>query len=146
MQLYIRRCFMICMCKFLVQNVIIKDVLKKKNVVHWISVRTTINVKIPTTVGILTFMSRNNFVLSWVEHENSFKSSGPGRTVLLFASFIYEAFMLVWVEHEKSFITSGARSSKDTTQSVYPHSSIHPQTKVLKSLEQRDYYKLVKIN
>ena len=28
------------MCKILVQNFIIKDILKKKNVVHWISVRT----------------------------------------------------------------------------------------------------------
>ena len=28
-----------------------------------------INVKMPTTVDILTFMSRNNFMLSLVEHE-----------------------------------------------------------------------------
>ena len=27
-----------------------------------------INVKMPTIVGILTFMSRINFLLSWVEH------------------------------------------------------------------------------
>ena len=40
MQLYIRRCFIICMCKLLVQNFIIKDILKKKNVVHLISVPT----------------------------------------------------------------------------------------------------------
>ena len=31
------------MCKFLVQNFIIKDILKKKNVVHWISVRTIVS-------------------------------------------------------------------------------------------------------
>ena len=31
-----------------------------------------INVKMPTIVGILTFMSRINFVLSGVEHEKSF--------------------------------------------------------------------------
>ena len=37
-----------------------------------------INVKMPTIVGILTFMSRINFVLSWVEYEKSFISSGPG--------------------------------------------------------------------
>ena len=43
MQLYIRHCFIICMCKILVQNFIIKDILKKKNVVHRISVRTIIN-------------------------------------------------------------------------------------------------------
>ena len=36
-----------------------------------------INVKMPTIVGILTFMSRINFVLSWVEHEKSFITSGP---------------------------------------------------------------------
>ena len=28
-----------------------------------------IKVKMPTIIGILTFMSRINFVLSWVEHE-----------------------------------------------------------------------------
>ena len=37
-----------------------------------------INVKIPTTVGILTFMSRINFMLGRVEHEKSFVTSGPG--------------------------------------------------------------------
>ena len=46
-----------------------------------------INVKMPTIVGILTFMNGKNFVLSWVEHEKSFitsghdiiwESSGPG--------------------------------------------------------------------
>ena len=36
-----------------------------------------INVKMPTIVGILTFMSRINFVLSWVEHEKSFITSRP---------------------------------------------------------------------
>ena len=37
-----------------------------------------INVKMPTIVGILTFMSRNNFILSLVEREKSFITSGPG--------------------------------------------------------------------
>ena len=37
-----------------------------------------INVKMPTIVGILTFMSRINFMLSRVEHEKSFITSGPG--------------------------------------------------------------------
>ena len=36
-----------------------------------------INVKMPTIVGILTFMSRKNFMLSSVEHEKSFITSGP---------------------------------------------------------------------
>ena len=37
-----------------------------------------VNVKMPTIVGILTFMSRINFVLSWVEHGKSFIALGPG--------------------------------------------------------------------
>ena len=37
-----------------------------------------INVKVPIIVGILTFMSRKNFMLSRVEHEKSFITSGPG--------------------------------------------------------------------
>ena len=36
-----------------------------------------INVKMPTTVGILTFMSRELFMLSCVEHEKSFITPGP---------------------------------------------------------------------
>ena len=36
-----------------------------------------INVKMPTIVCILTFMSRINFVLSWVERRKSFITSGP---------------------------------------------------------------------
>ena len=36
-----------------------------------------INVKMPTIVGILTFMSRINSVLSRDEHEKSFITLGP---------------------------------------------------------------------
>ena len=36
-----------------------------------------INVKMPTIVGILTFMSRISFVLSCVVHGKSFITSGP---------------------------------------------------------------------
>ena len=35
-----------------------------------------INVKMPTIVGNLTFMRTKNFMLSGVEHENSFITSG----------------------------------------------------------------------
>ena len=37
-----------------------------------------INVKLPTIVGILTFMSRINFMLSSVDYEKCFMTSGPG--------------------------------------------------------------------
>ena len=35
-----------------------------------------INVKMPTIVCILTFMSKVNFVVSWVEHGKSFITGG----------------------------------------------------------------------
>ena len=38
-----------------------------------------VNVKMPTIVGIWTFMSRKTFSLSWVEHETFFITSGPGQ-------------------------------------------------------------------
>ena len=37
-----------------------------------------INVKMPTSVGILTIVSRKKFMLSCVEHGKSFITSGPG--------------------------------------------------------------------
>ena len=37
-----------------------------------------INVKMPTIVGILSFMSRKNFMLSWVEHEKSYSTKSWG--------------------------------------------------------------------
>ena len=36
-----------------------------------------INMKMPTIVGIFIFISRENFMLSWVEHEKCFITSGP---------------------------------------------------------------------
>ena len=38
-----------------------------------------INDKMPTIVGILTFMSRKNFVLRLVEHGKSFITLGPDK-------------------------------------------------------------------
>ena len=46
-----------------------------------------INVKMPTVVGILAFMSRIIFVLSWVEHEKSFITSMPVLIVETFYCF-----------------------------------------------------------
>ena len=43
-----------------------------------------INVKKPTIVGILTFMSRITFVCSWVEHGKGFITSGPCCFIPLF--------------------------------------------------------------
>ena len=38
-----------------------------------------INIKMPTNVGILIFISRKNFMLNWVEYEKSFMTLGSGR-------------------------------------------------------------------
>ena len=40
-----------------------------------------IYVKMPTIVGILTFMGRKNFMLNSLEHEKSFITSGPGKQI-----------------------------------------------------------------
>ena len=37
-----------------------------------------INIKMPTTVGTLIFISRKNFMLNWAEYEKCFITSGPG--------------------------------------------------------------------
>ena len=42
-----------------------------------------VNVKMPTVVGILTFISRINFKLGRVEHEKSFITSGPVLNMVL---------------------------------------------------------------
>ena len=59
-----------------------------------------INVKMPTIVGILTFMSGKNSILDLSEAKK-----GESFDILILMS-IYN-FMLNSVEHEKSFITSG---------------------------------------
>ena len=43
-----------------------------------------INSKMPTIVGILTFINRINFVLSKVEHGKSFITSGPDRHFIVY--------------------------------------------------------------
>ena len=59
-----------------------------------------INVKMPTIVGILIFISRIN------TPSERFKA----KNFLIFVSILVfmsrKRFMLIWVEHEKSFITS----------------------------------------
>ena len=47
-----------------------------------------INVKMPTIVGILTFMNRKNFMLNSVEHEKSFITSWPDLLLMLLLRLI----------------------------------------------------------
>ena len=66
------------------------------------------NVKMPTIVGILIFMSRINLMLSWVEHEKSFITSGPVLLVSLTVKvkvppiIIYFLLNIVWHIYIKS--------------------------------------------
>ena len=48
-----------------------------------------INMKMQTIVGIFIFISRENFMLSRVEHENSFITSGPGVKITLCLLHLY---------------------------------------------------------
>ena len=50
-----------------------------------------LNVKMTTIVGILTLMSRKNFMLTRVEHEKSFITSGPGIVGLLYTRNPYSS-------------------------------------------------------
>ena len=59
-----------------------------------------INIKMPTIVGILIFISRKNFMLSSALQEKSLNW-----WYLIF--YKRKNFILSWVEHEKSFITLG---------------------------------------
>ena len=83
-----------------------------------------INVKMPTIVGILTFMSGKNSILDLSEPK---KAEFPDIFILMGIL----NFMLNSVEHEKSFITSGpcvkrAVSRQFLTNSVLAHRSLAP--------------------
>ena len=56
-----------------------------------------INVKIPTIVGILTFMSRKNTCSA--EHEKSFITSGPGEPAFNFYPFLTSGLVhpIIWM-------------------------------------------------
>ena len=49
-----------------------------------------VNVKMPTIVGILTFMSRINLLISWVEHKKGFISLGPDLLWFIFTVTQYK--------------------------------------------------------
>ena len=64
-----------------------------------------INVKMPTIVGILTFMSRKNSILGSLEPKKK------PNFLIFFIHMPIQNFMLNWVEHKKSFKNLGARFS-----------------------------------
>ena len=66
-------------------------------------------------VGILTFMSRINFVLSWVEHGKSFITSGPG---------LVKDVIIILRTRKTSFIFI-------STKCLYPQYSILNQINIL---------------
>ena len=62
--------------------------------------------KMPTIVDIFIFISRENFILSYVKQERSYIYFSNLRFISM------KNFMLSWVEHEKSFITSGPEKTQ----------------------------------
>ena len=51
--------------------------------------------KMPTIVGIFIFISRENFLLSWVEDEKSFITSGPGHVSGFKIAYIKQWILLL---------------------------------------------------
>ena len=60
----------------LIVSKILKNIIKKNHLKFSDVFILPMNVKMPTVVGILTFMTRINFMLSYIEHEKSFITSG----------------------------------------------------------------------
>ena len=58
-----------------------------------------INVKMPTIVGIFTFMSRINFVFSWVEHGNFLITLGPDGFFCIHACTHSDPHMIQYILH-----------------------------------------------
>ena len=69
------------------------------------------NVKMPTTVGILTFPSRKNFMLSWVAHE-IFITSGHCLICVIYA----EPAFLVTIDGEKRQYQTNTESIAQATK------------------------------
>ena len=72
-----------------------------------------INIKMPTIVGILTFISMINTTSERLKAWNIF--------ICRYLSFFMSSwnFVLSWVEHEKSYITSGQELTGSTTKIPY---------------------------
>ena len=66
-----------------------------------------INIKMPTTVGILIFISRKNFMLNWVEYEKKFYNLGPRLAVLSSDGFVYIYMSLISMECTIMYSTNG---------------------------------------
>ena len=81
-----------------------------------------INMKMPSITGIFIFISREIFMLRYVQQE---KKSAVVCNNLRFIS--RTNFMLSWVEHDKSFITSGPGLRSDV-QSGSKYFALDPCT------------------
>ena len=82
-----------------------------------------INVKIPTIVCSLTFMSGINFKISRAEHLKGFKTSGPVHFVLLFPS--PDLSFLQYIPVAKLGVSFVRRCFRDENSNyyIYPHLS-----------------------
>ena len=84
-----------------------------------------INVKMPTIVGILTFMSRINFVLSCVEHEKSFITSRPGPFVFPSVDLLCYLLLNHWTKSTRSTEMLDLGSMGPLFNTHWKHSVVH---------------------
>ena len=77
-------------------------------------------------VGILTFMSRINFMLNSVEHELSMKCFYRLYHILLLAIFVLDIHykFTTYEKHHEKTPSSRFPTRSDTNRAVYPHKSI----------------------
>ena len=88
----------------------------------------------PTIVGILTFMSRINFVLSWVEYGKGFITSGPVWDI--FSTQILHSLIFLFILHVKTNCGAHWRVSPNISASAQDFNTYHirEQGKALGSL------------
>ena len=76
-----------------------------------------INVKMPTIVGILTFMSKKNFILRCVENEKIFMTSVPGLKSVKSDGKI-ALLLSKWYKFAKCFIVRSLRKTVSSNKNV----------------------------
>ena len=79
-----------------------------------------IDIKMPTIVGILAFMSWISFLLSWVEYEKSFITLGPSPICL------QKTFAHIYIYDDKAYKNLCAGPNYEYIYSHFPIVSYQP--------------------
>ena len=102
-----------------------------------------INVKMPTIVGILTFISRINFILSWVEYEKSFIASGLDSTLVSVVSNganicrLKHKYLVLWAVWSGFILLSKPTNDKSSPTELRSNSPalVSPRSKLTNSCQ-----------